>query len=92
MATQNSIPKLFGTKAQLCGRQFFHAPGWEDVVEMIRVHYICCALYFCYYYISSISDHQALDSGVWGPLSESIHPSPHPTKMVKALPVSQTPT
>ena len=29
--------------------------------RMIQVHYICCALYFCYYYIRSTSDHQALD-------------------------------
>ena len=34
--------------------------------EMIQVHYIYCALYF--YYISSTSDHQALDPGGWGPL------------------------
>ena len=27
------------------------------------IHYIYCALYFYYYYINSISDHQALDSG-----------------------------
>ena len=29
--------------------------------RMIQVHYIYCALYFYYYYISSTSDHQALD-------------------------------
>ena len=31
------------------------------------VHYIYCALYF-YYYSNSISGHQALDPGGWGPL------------------------
>ena len=35
---------------------------------MIHAHYIYCALYFYYYYISSISDHQALDPGGWGTL------------------------
>ena len=35
---------------------------------MIQAHYIYCALYFYYYYISSTSDHQALDPGGWGPL------------------------
>ena len=35
---------------------------------MIQAHYIDCALYFYYYYISSTSDHQALDPEGWGPL------------------------
>ena len=34
---------------------------------MIQMHFTYYALYF-YYYISSISDHQALDLGGWGPL------------------------
>ena len=40
--------------------------NWEapDVLGMIQVHYIYFALYFYYYYISSPSDHQALDPGV----------------------------
>ena len=37
--------------------------GWEDSLGMIPVHYIYLALY-----ISSTSDHQALDPGGWGPL------------------------
>ena len=41
--------------------------GWGDGFRMIQVHYIYCALYFYYYYISSTSDHQALDSRGWGP-------------------------
>ena len=42
--------------------------GWFG---MIQAHYVYCILHFCYYYISSISDHQALDPGGWGPLSSS---------------------
>ena len=41
--------------------------GQGDGFGMIQAHYIYCALYFCYYYISSTSDHQELDSGGWGP-------------------------
>ena len=37
---------------------------------MTQAHYIYCALY--YYYISSTSDHPALDPRDWGPLSETI--------------------
>ena len=39
---------------------------------MIRVHYMYRVLYFCYYYISSTSDHQALDLGGWGPLLQQV--------------------
>ena len=35
---------------------------------MIQGHNIYGALYFCYYYISSTSDHQAIGPGGWGPL------------------------
>ena len=36
--------------------------GWGgDGFRMIQAHYIYCALYFSYYYISSTSDHQALN-------------------------------
>ena len=35
--------------------------GSGDGLGMIQVHYVSCALYFCYYYISSPSDDQALD-------------------------------
>ena len=41
--------------------------GW-DGFGMIQAHYIFCVIYFYYYYISSISGHQALDPRVWGPL------------------------
>ena len=38
--------------------------------EMIQVHYIYCALYFCCisYYINYTLGHQALDPRAWGPV------------------------
>ena len=36
-----------------------------DGFRMIQAHYIYCTLYFYYYYIRFIPDHQALDPGVW---------------------------
>ena len=38
----------------------------ENGLGMIQAHNLHCALHF-YYYISSTSDHQALDTGDWGP-------------------------
>ena len=61
-----AVPSLFGTRDQFCGRRFFHGAGEEDGLGMIQGCYIYCALYFYYYYISSTSDHQALDAGGWG--------------------------
>ena len=58
----------------------FLAPGTDFVEDnfsmdevgagfgMIQGHNIYGALYFCYYYISSTSDHQAIGPGGWGPL------------------------
>ena len=43
--------------------------GWGDGFRVIQMHYIYGALYF-YYYISSTSDHQALDPGGWDPCSK----------------------
>ena len=59
------VPNLFGTRDPFLRRQFFHGPGLGDGFWMIWEHYIYCVLY--YYYISSTSDHQALDPGGWGP-------------------------
>ena len=42
--------------------------GWEDHFTVTQAHYVNCALYSYYYYISSTSDHQALDPRGWGPL------------------------
>ena len=36
--------------------------------RMIQTHSNYCVLYFNYYYISSTSDHQALNPGGWEPL------------------------
>ena len=47
---------------------FPQARGGGNGLGMIQVHCICCALYFYYNYISSTSDHQALDPRGWGPL------------------------
>ena len=65
---------LFGTRDWFCGRQFFHRSGGggrgcdrvcgkeqSDGLGIIQAHYIYCALYFYFYFISSTSDHQALD-------------------------------
>ena len=61
-----AVPNLFGTKDQFPGRQFFHGTGRGNGFRMIQAHYVYCALYFYYYYISSTSDHQALDPGGLG--------------------------
>ena len=47
---------------------FPHTEVEGDDFRMIQVHYIYCALYFYYCYISSPSDHQALDPGGCGSL------------------------
>ena len=40
---------------------------------MIKAYYIYCAFSSCYSYISSTSDHEALDLGGWGPLYLTLH-------------------
>ena len=66
-----AVPNLFGTKDWFHRRQFSMdgvGVGVGRGFRMIQVHYIYCVLYFYSYNINSTSDHQALDSGVWGPL------------------------
>ena len=46
----------------------FSTDGVGDGFRMIQAHYIYCASYFYYYYISHTSDHQMLDPGGWGSL------------------------
>ena len=41
---------------------------WGEGFRMIQEHYVHCALYCSYYYISSTEDHQPLDLRDWGPL------------------------
>ena len=64
--TRAAVPNIFGTKNWLCERQFSTDQGWGEGFRMIQAHYIYCALYFCYYYISSTSDHEVSDPGGWG--------------------------
>ena len=59
-------PQLFGYRDLFCGRQFFPWMG-EGSLRMIQVHHIYRALYFYYYYISSTSYNQAVDSAVGVP-------------------------
>ena len=65
------VHSLFGTRDWFCGKQFFHRPGIGvgNSFRMIQMHYIYCALYLYYYYVTSASDHQALDPEDWGPLT-----------------------
>ena len=71
---ETSIPNIFGTRDEFCGRQFFHrlGPGGRGWFGEIPAHYIYCILYFYYYYISSTSNHQALDPRGWGPLPQTM--------------------
>ena len=62
-----SDPQLFWHQRPFSWKTTFPWRG-GDGLGMIQVHYIYCALYSYYYYISSTSDHQALYPGVWGPL------------------------
>ena len=62
-----AVPSLFGTRDGFRGRQFFHGLGVGEGFRIIQAYYIYCVLYFCYGYVSSTSDHQALDPRVWGP-------------------------
>ena len=66
--SRGSGPQPFGHQGSFCGRQFFHGLGWwADGFRMIQAHYTYCAFYFYFYYISSPSDHEALDPQGWGP-------------------------
>ena len=46
-------------------KTIFLRTGVGDGFGMIQAHYIYCTRHFYYYYISSTSDHQALDPGGW---------------------------
>ena len=58
-----AVPKLFGTRDWFYGRQHFLGQGVGqgdgDGFRIIQEHYIYCALYFYFYYISATSDYQA---------------------------------
>ena len=60
-----AVPNLFGTRASFVEDRFSMTQRGGGGFRMIQAHYIYCALHFCYYYISSASDHQAVDSRGW---------------------------
>ena len=63
-----AVPKLLTPGTSSMEEHF--SVGEGGGFSMIQVCYIYCALYFYYYYISSTSDHQALDPQGWRPLLE----------------------
>ena len=76
-----AVPNRFGTRDRFHGRQFSHG-SWGDGLGMVQVHYVYCALYFYYYYISCTSDHRALDPGGWRPWPTTQGATePHPTQV-----------
>ena len=64
-----AVPNLFGTRDWFHGRQYFHRSGMGRMVLgwVKGITFIVCFI-FCYYCISSPSDHQLLDPRDWGPL------------------------
>ena len=68
---QSSSPQPFWHQGLVSWKIIF---PWTGVAgrgvtfRMIRAHHIYYTFYFNYYYISSTSDHQALDPRGWGPL------------------------
>ena len=62
------VPNLFVTMDQFHGKIFPRTESGMDGLGMIQGGCIYCAFYVYYYYISSISDHQALDPRGRGPL------------------------
>ena len=68
----SSGPQPFWHQGWFWGIQFFHglaggqSRGEGGDCSVVQAHHIYCVLYD--YYISSTSDHQALDGRSWGPL------------------------
>ena len=60
------VPKPFWQQEPVLWK-IFPRTGVGGWFWIIQGHYIYCALYFYYYYLSSTSDHQALDWRGWGP-------------------------
>ena len=61
-------PQPFWHQGLVSRMVIFPQTGMGFGFRMIQAHYIYCALSFFYYYISSTSDHQALDPRGWGSL------------------------
>ena len=55
-----AVPNLFLAPGLVLWKTIFPPTraGWGVVFRMTHVHCTFCALYFCYYYISSPADHQ----------------------------------
>ena len=64
-----SGPQPFWHQGLVLWKTIFQQMRGSDDFGMIQGHYIYCALYFYYYYISPTSDLQVLDPGGWGPLN-----------------------
>ena len=62
-----AVPNIFGTRDSFHGRQFFHRLRWEEWLQYDWKHYTYCALYFCYYYVSTTANHLALDLEIGDP-------------------------
>ena len=62
------VPNFLTPRTSFMEDNFSIDRGEGNCSWMIRVHYIYCALYFYYYYISSTWDHQTLAPRGWGPL------------------------
>ena len=58
---QKSGPQPFWHQGLISWKAVFPQTRDGDGFRMIQVHYIYHVLYFYYYYISSVSDHQPLD-------------------------------
>ena len=67
--TYTSGPQPCWHQGPVLWKTIFPPTMWGDGFRMIQEHNIYCELNFYYYYMSSNSDHQALDPGGWGPLS-----------------------
>ena len=66
--SRTAVPNLFGTRDWFHEDNFSTNGSGAEGLRKIQAHHIYRALYFYYYYISSTSDHQALDPRGWGPL------------------------
>ena len=68
--TTSAAPSLSGTRDWFVEDKFSMDWGSGKVdFGMSQTQYIYCAFYFCYFYISSTSGHQALDPRGWGLLN-----------------------
>ena len=64
-----SDPQPFWHQEPVLWKIIFSQTQREGMVSgWFQAHCIYCVLYFHYYYISSITDHQTLDPRGWGPL------------------------